>query len=85
MDYVDVIFAHRPDPETPLEETIRAFSWLVERGMAHYWGTSEWPAETIAEAIQYAKDHNLHPPVVEQPQYNMLIRERFENEYAPLF
>ena len=85
MDYVDVIYAHRYDDNTPLEETCRAFSWLIDKGMALYWGTSEWSADQIAEAIQICKNLNLHAPVTEQPQYNMLIRERFEKEYGNIF
>ena len=85
MSYVDLLFAHRPDIEVPLEETVRAFSWVVDQGMATYWGTSEWPAEMISTAIQYARQHGLHEPVMEQPQYNMLARERFESEYSTLY
>jgi aryl-alcohol dehydrogenase-like predicted oxidoreductase len=82
---VDIIFAHRPDFEAPLEETVRAFSWLIDQGLAFYWGTSEWPVEMTSRAIQYAQSHGLHAPVTEQPQYNMLSRDRFESEYSPLF
>jgi len=65
MDYVDVIYAHRYDKATPLEEICRAFSWIVEKGLAHYWGTSEWDADQITEAIVYCRTHELHEPVVE--------------------
>ena len=66
LDYVDIIYAHRPDPATPLEETLRAFSWLIENNIALYWGTSEWDADVIAETIQICKRLGLHPPVVEE-------------------
>ena len=85
MEYVDVIYAHRFDEHTPLEETIRAFSWVIDQGLAFYWGTSEWDQDQITEAIQYARAHGLHEPVTEQPQYNMLNRERFEKEYQTIF
>ena len=65
LDYVDVIYAHRYDLETPLEETVRAFSWVIDQGMAFYWGTSEWTADQITEAITYARAHGLHEPVTE--------------------
>jgi len=85
LDYVDVIFCHRYDPETPLEETCRAFHTLIEKGKTFYWGTSEWSSTEIASAIEICERLNLHKPVVEQPQYNMIYRERFEVEYASLF
>jgi len=66
MNYVDIIFAHRADLETPLEETCRAFSWLIDKGLAFYWGTSEWSAARITEAIELCKKKGLHAPVVEQ-------------------
>jgi len=65
MDYVDIIFSHRPDIRTPLEETCRAFSWLIDHGLAFYWGTSEWSAARITEAIGICEKYNLHKPVVE--------------------
>lgn len=83
--YVDVIFAHRFDTFTPIEETCRAFDWCVRKGYALYWGTSEWPAEKIREAIDLCERFKLVKPVVEQPQYSMIYRERFEKEYASLF
>jgi aryl-alcohol dehydrogenase-like predicted oxidoreductase len=83
--YVDVIYAHRPDFYTPLEEQVRAFNWLIDQGLALYWGTSEWPADMIEEACQIAERLGMHAPVTEQPQYNMLVRNRFEKEYKPLF
>ncbi|MEW6650414.1 MAG: aldo/keto reductase [Chloroflexota bacterium] len=85
LDHVDFVFAHRPDPNTPLEETIWAMHNIIESGKAFYWGTSEWPAGDIMAAIEIAERHHLHKPVMEQPQYNMLSRERFEIEYARLF
>jgi len=85
LDYVDVLFCHRYDYETPLEETCRAFHSLIEDGKAFYWGTSEWSATQITAAIEICDKLNLHKPIVEQPQYNMFHRERFEVEYAPIF
>jgi voltage-dependent potassium channel beta subunit len=85
MEYVDLVFCHRPDPTTPIEETVRAMHSIIERGKAIYWGTSEWSAAEIISAIEIAERHHLHKPVMEQPQYNMLSRERFEKEYARLF
>jgi len=85
MEYVDLIFCHRADPTTPIEETVWAMHNIIERGKAFYWGTSEWPAADIVAAIEIAERQHLHKPVMEQPQYNMLTRERFEKEYARLF
>ena len=85
MDYVDVLFCHRPDPDTPLEETCRAMHDIIQSNRAFYWGTSEWPAQRIQEAIGICDKHDWHKPCVEQPQYNMLVRNRFESEYAPIF
>ncbi|MFB6098560.1 MAG: potassium channel beta subunit family protein [Salinibacter sp.] len=85
MDYVDLVFCHRPDIETPIEETVRAMSYLVENGYAFYWGTSEWTAEQIRHAYEVARREHLIPPTMEQPQYNMFHRERVEREYAPLY
>ena len=85
MDYVDLVFCHRPDLETPIEETVRAMSYLVENGYAFYWGTSEWSAEQIRHAYEVARREHLVPPTMEQPQYNMFHRERVEREYAPLY
>jgi voltage-dependent potassium channel beta subunit len=83
-DYVDIFFAHRADAETPLEETVEAFSDVVRSGRAHYWGTSEWSAAQIAEAHTYASAHGLVAPAVEQPQYSMLYRERVEESIMPV-
>lgn len=85
MDYVDLIFCHRPDPNTPIEETVRAMDIVIRQGKAFYWGTSEWSAAEIMRADALARQYGLTPPVMEQPQYNMLHRERFEKEYAPLY
>jgi voltage-dependent potassium channel beta subunit len=85
LDFVDLVYCHRPDPNTPVEETVWAMSDMVDRGQALYWGTSEWPAEAIREAWDVAERHHLHKPVVEQPQYNLLWRERVEQEYLPLY
>ena len=85
LDYVDLLFCHRPDPTTPIEETVWAMHNIIEWGKALYWGTSEWSADEIVTAIECAEKHSLHKPVMEQPQYNMLWRERFEDEYARLF
>lgn len=85
LDYVDLIFCHRPDLHTPVEETVRAMNHVIHQGKALYWGTSEWPAELILEASWIARRERLIPPVMEQPQYHMFHRERFEKEYAPLY
>ena len=85
MDYVDLVYCHRPDLETPIEETVRAMSYLVDQGYAFYWGTSEWSAEQIRHAVEFARRAHLVPPTMEQPQYNMFHRERVEQEYAPLY
>jgi len=85
LDYVDIVFAHRPDITTPLEETVRAFNWLIENGKAFYWGTSEWSQAQTQQAIEIAKRLNLIAPVADQPQYNMFHRHRFEVEYKPLW
>jgi voltage-dependent potassium channel beta subunit len=85
LDFVDVLYCHRADPETSLEETVWAMSDIISAGKAHYWGTSEWAADEIRGAIEIAERHHLHKPVTEQPQYNLLERHRFEEEYARLF
>ena len=85
MEYVDLLFCHRPDPETPIEETVRAMSHLVDSGRAFYWGTSEWSADQIAAAHGIARQQHLVPPTMEQPQYNMFHRHRVEREYARLY
>jgi voltage-dependent potassium channel beta subunit len=84
-DFVDVLYCHRADPNTPIEETVWAMSDIVASGRALYWGTSEWTAEEIRAAVEIADRRNLHAPVVEQPQYNLLERKRVEKEYARLY
>ena len=85
LDFVDLLFCHRPDPETPIEETVWAMSEIVSSGKALYWGTSEWSAAEIRAAWDIADRHHLHKPVMEQPQYNLLERSRVEHEYARLY
>ncbi|MBM3144582.1 MAG: voltage-dependent potassium channel subunit beta [Chloroflexi bacterium] len=85
MDYVDLVFAHRPDFHTPMEETVRAFDHVIAQGKAFYWGTSEWSAQEIMEAYAVARREHLIPPLMEQPQYHMFHRQRVEVEYAPLY
>ena len=85
LEYVDLVFAHRPDIHTPIEETVRAFDHLINQGKAFYWGTSEWSAQQIMEAYGVARREHLIPPLMEQPQYNMFHRERVEVEYQRLY
>lgn len=85
MDYVDLIFAHRPDYHTPIEETVRAMTHVINQGKAFYWGTSEWSADQIMEAYAIARREHLIPPTMEQPQYNMFHRDRVEVEYQRLY
>jgi voltage-dependent potassium channel beta subunit len=85
LEYLDLVLCHRPDPETPIEETVWAMHNMIESGKAIYWGTSEWSAMEIVQAIEIADRHHLHKPVLEQPQYNLFQRKRFENEYKRLF
>lgn len=85
LDFVDLVYCHRPDSNTPIEETVWAMSDMVDRGQALYWGTSEWSADEIRAAWGIAERHHLHKPVVEQPQYNLLHRDRVEDEYARLY
>jgi voltage-dependent potassium channel beta subunit len=85
LDYVDLVFCHRADPETPIEETVWAMHDIIARGKALYWGTSEWSAAEIVAAWQIADKHHLHKPVMEQSQYNLFHRERVEKEYARLY
>jgi voltage-dependent potassium channel beta subunit len=85
VEYLDCYFCHRPDPETPVAETVWSMDTLIRQGKVLYWGTSEWPADAIREAHEIATRHNLHAPTMEQPQYNLLHRERVEVEYAPLY
>jgi voltage-dependent potassium channel beta subunit len=85
LDYVDIVFCHRPDPDTPIDETVRAMHDMIAAGKAIYWGTSEWNAGEIAAAHAIAERHHLHAPVTEQPQYNLFHRQRVETEYARLY
>jgi voltage-dependent potassium channel beta subunit len=85
LDYVDLVFCHRPDPATPIEETVWAMHDMIERGKALYWGTSEWSAAELLAAVEVAERYGLRKPVMEQPQYNLLHRRRVEEEYAPLY
>ncbi len=85
LDYVDLAYCHRPDPHTPIEETVWAMHDMVEQGKALYWGTSEWSADEIRAAWEIAERHHLHKPVVEQAQYNLFHRARVEQEYARLY
>jgi len=85
VEYLDLYYCHRPDRNTPIEETVRAMSHLVDTGKILYWGTSEWTAQQITEAHGIARQYNLVPPTMEQPQYNMFHRERFEIEYHRLY
>src|SRR5213079_2135496 len=85
LDHVDLVFCHRPAPNTPIEETWFAMHGIVAAGKALYWGTSEWSAADIMAAWQIAERHHLHKPVTEQPQYNLFHRDRVEHEYARLY
>ncbi len=85
VDYLDLFFCHRPDLETPIEETVRTMHDLVAQGKVLYWGTSEWSAQQVQEAYGLARQHGLTPPTMEQPQYNMLHRDKVEREFLPLY
>ena len=85
LDFIDLVYCHRPDPHTPIEETVRAMSDMITQGKALYWGTSEWSAADIRAAWEIAERHHLHKPVMEQPQYNLFHRQRVEQEYARLY
>jgi voltage-dependent potassium channel beta subunit len=85
LEHVDLVYCHRPDPATPIEETVWAMSDIITRGKALYWGTSEWAAADIRAAWDIADRHHLHKPVVEQPEYNLFHRRRVEQEYARLY
>lgn len=85
VDHLDLYFCHRPDPDTPIEETVWSMHSLIMQGKVMYWGTSEWSAEEIAEAHRVAQKHHLIGPVVEQPQYNLFHRRKVEEEFAPLY
>ncbi len=85
VDYLDLYFCHRPDVDTPIEETVRAMDTLIQQGKVLYWGTSEWNAQQITEAHSVARANNLTPPTMEQPQYNVFERAKVEGDYAPLY
>lgn len=85
LDFIDLVYCHRPDSQTPIEETVRAMSDMITQGKALYWGTSEWSAQEIQAAWDIANRHHLHMPVMEQPQYNLFHRTRVEQEYARLY
>jgi len=85
LEHIDLIYCHRADPQTPVEETVRAMSDIITQGKALYWGTSEWNADEIRAACEVAERHHLHKPVMEQPQYHLLHRRRVEQEYARLY
>lgn len=85
LDFVDLVFCHRPDPNTPIEETVWAMNDIVASGKALYWGTSEWSADEIRAAWEIAERHHLRKPVMEQPEYNLLRRDKVEKEYARLY
>ena len=84
LDHIDLVYCHRPDPETPIEETVQAMSDMVTQGKALYWGTSEWPARLIRAAHDFAERERLHRPLMEQPQYHLFARSRVEREYKRL-
>ena len=85
VDYLDLFFCHRPDLDTPIEETVRAMHNLIVQGKVLYWGTSEWTAQQLTEAHAVARQHNLTPPTMEQPEYNLFRREKVESEFLPLY
>jgi len=85
LDFIDLVYCHRPDPMTPIEETVWAMSDMIGAGKALYWGTSEWSAQEIQAAWDIADKHHLHKPVMEQPQYHLFHRKRVEKEYARLY
>ncbi|MBC7917082.1 MAG: aldo/keto reductase [Rhodoferax sp.] len=85
LDFIDLVYCHRPDPHTPIEETVYAMSDMITQGKALYWGTSEWSASDIRAAWEIAERHHLHKPVMEQPQYHLFHRKRVEEEYARLY
>jgi voltage-dependent potassium channel beta subunit len=85
LEYVDLVYCHRPDPETPIEETVHALHDIITRGKALYWGTSEWSADEIRAAYEIAERHHYHKPIVEQPQYHLFHRSRVEREYVRLY
>ncbi len=85
LDYVDLVYCHRPDVLTPIEETVWAMNLIIQQGKALYWGTSEWTAQQLTEAYYFARREHLIPPLMEQPQYNMFVREKIEHDFLPLY
>jgi voltage-dependent potassium channel beta subunit len=85
LEHIDLVYCHRPDPHTPVEETVWAMSDIITQGKALYWGTSEWSADAVREAWQVAERHHLHKPLMEQPQYHLFHRRKVEQEFAPLY
>ncbi len=85
VEYLDLYYCHRPDPDTPIAETVHAMDTLIRQGKVLYWGTSEWSAGQIQQAVAIARQHGLQPPAMEQAQYNLLHRQRVEREYVPLY
>lgn len=85
LDYLDLVFCHRPDPHTPIEEVVWAMHDMVDRGLANYWGTSEWAPHEIAAAFEFAEKYRLRKPVMEQPEYNLFRRDRVEADLLPLY
>ena len=85
VEYIDLFYAHRPDKNTPIEETVWAMNHLLQQGKILYWGTSEWSAQEIMEAHMFAKDYNLIGPTMEQPQYNMFVRNKVEVEFSQIY
>ncbi len=85
LDYVDILYCHRPDPQVPMEEVISGIEYILDHGLALYWGTSEWSVEEIKEATKLAREIGIMPPIVEQPRYNMLSRDKVEKEFLPLY
>ena len=85
MDYCDIVFAHRYDRDTPIEETVRAMNYLIEKGLTFYWATSEWTPDQIERAFNIAKDRNLIPPICDQAHYNLVYREIVDSQYRDLF
>ena len=85
VDYLDLYFCHRPDPNTPIDETVRTMNSLIQQGKVLYWGTSEWSAQQITDAYGIAKELHLMPPTMEQPEYNLFCREKVEKDYLPLY
>ncbi len=85
LDYVDIVYCHRPDPETPMEEVISGIEYILDHGYALYWGTSEWSAGEIQDAARMTREIGIMPPIVEQPRYNILARDKVEKEFLPLY